>query len=84
MQNRKIPQIIYHEIIIENRSYQVLKVWAPVRVMKNGNWKTEWICPVIQTVPFSNELQKRCFTCRKHLINNHKHYCFLIPHDIDI
>ena len=47
MQNRKISQIIHDETIIENRSYQVLKVWAPVRVMKNGNWKIEWICPAI-------------------------------------
>ena len=52
--------------------------------MKNGNWKTEWIFPVIQTVPFLNELQKCYFTCRKHLINSHKYHCFLIPHEIDI
>lgn len=47
MQNRKIPQIIHEEIKTRNRSYQVSKGWAPVRVMKNGNWGTEWICPVI-------------------------------------
>ena len=58
MQNRKIPQIIHEKIKTRNRSYQVSKGWAPVRVMKNGNWRTEWICPVIQKVPFSHELQK--------------------------
>ena len=47
MQNRKIPQIIHEEIKTQNRSYQVSKGWTPVRVMKNGNWKTKWICPVI-------------------------------------
>ena len=35
-------------------------------------------------MPFLHELQKCCFTCRKHFINSHKHHCFLIPHDIDI
>ena len=84
IQNQKIPQIIHIETIIKNRYYQVLKVWAPVRVMKNGNWKTEWICPGISTVRFLNKLQKCCFTCRKHFIDIHKHHCFLIPHDIDI
>ena len=47
MQNRKISQIIHEEIKTRNRSYQVSKGWTPVRVMKNGNWRTEWICPVI-------------------------------------
>ena len=58
MQNRKIPQIINEKTKTRNRSYQVSKGWAPVRVMKNGNWRTEWRCPVIETVPFLNELQK--------------------------
>ena len=83
MQNRKIPQIIHENTKTPNRSYQVSKGWAPVRVMKNGNWRTEWRCPVVQKAPFSDELRRCCFTCRKHLINSHKHHCFLIPHDID-
>ena len=63
IKNQKILQIIHQEITIQNRSYQVLKAWTQVRVLKNGNWKTEWRCSVIQKAPFSNESRRCCFTC---------------------